>query len=72
MYGKLQQLAEDYGYDDPMDMAEAAICDSVCPGICMNEGCDYSTDVEPDQDRGWCEFCQEGSVKSGLILMGII
>jgi len=72
MCEKLEQLAADYGYDDPMDMAEAAICDSVCPGICMNEGCDYSTDVEPDQDRGYCELCGTQTVKSGLMLMGII
>jgi hypothetical protein len=55
-----------------MEMLEHATFDSVSPGICMNEGCDYSTEVEPDQDRGWCEECQEGSVKSALMLAGII
>lgn len=69
---KLTQLASDYGYADVMGMLEYATFDSVSPGICMNEGCDYSTEVEPDQDRGWCEECQEGSVKSALILAGII
>lgn len=69
---KLTQLASDYGYGDTMEMLEHATFDSVVPGICMNEGCDYSTEVEPDQDCGWCEECQWGSVKSCLMLAGII
>jgi hypothetical protein len=69
---KLQQLTDDWGYADTMDMLEHATFDSVAPGICMNPDCDYSTEVEPDQDRGWCEVCETGTVKSCLILAGII
>ncbi len=68
---KLQQLADDWGME-VMDMLSQATFDSISPGICMNAGCDYSTDVEPDQDAGWCEICYEGSVKSALILAGVI
>ncbi len=42
------------------------------PSICMNEGCDYVIDMEPDQDRGWCDVCKTNSVKSAYILAGII
>jgi hypothetical protein len=38
----------------------------------MNEGCDFVTDVEPDQDAGWCELCNTNTVKSGLMLAGLI
>jgi hypothetical protein len=69
---KLEQLAEDYGYANVMDMLEEATYDSVAPGICRNPYCNYSTGVEPDQDAGWCEECDEGSVVSCLILAGII
>jgi len=55
-----------------MDMLEEAMFDSVSPGICMNEGCDYTTEVEPDSRDGWCEGCGTNSVKSALILGGII
>jgi len=41
-------------------------------GICTNDGCDYTTDVEPDQDRGWCEVCGTNLVKSAPVLAGII
>jgi hypothetical protein len=34
--------------------------------------CDYATEVEPDQDRGWCESCGTNTVKSALILAGLI
>jgi len=46
-------------------------CDSLVHGICMNEGCEYATLVEPDQYGGFCELCCANTVKSGLILAGI-
>lgn len=69
---KLEQLSNDYGFEDIMDMLEAAMMDGVCPAICMNPGCNYTTDMEPDQSRGWCEECGTNSVKSALVLAGII
>ena len=49
-----------------------AVFNSVCLGICNNAGCDYTTDIETDQTRGWCEVCKTPTVKSGLIMAGII
>jgi len=69
---KLEQLANDWGFEDTLSMLESATFDSVSPGICINPGCNYSTEVEPDCDGGWCEECQENSVQSALILGGII
>ena len=69
---KLQKLTEDWGYSDPNSMAEDYLLDGVAPGICQNPGCDYSTEYEPDQDRGWCECCSTNTVVSAFILMGII
>jgi hypothetical protein len=69
---KLQTLCEIEGFADELELGEAFVADSVCPGICMNPGCDYTTEVEPDQTRGWCEICGTNTVKSGFILMGII
>lgn len=69
---KLQELAESYGYNDPMEMLEKYEYDSVQPGICTNSDCNYTTDVEPDQERGFCEDCGTKTVKSISILMGII
>ena len=48
---------------------ESCMMDSTLPGICMNDGCDYTTFVEPDQDEGWCEVCNTQSVKSLELLM---
>jgi len=69
---KLERLAELEGYEDSMEMLEEASTDSVVPAICMNQGCDYTTGIEPDQNRGWCEECEMGSVKSCLIPAGVI
>lgn len=69
---KLDTLAEIEGFDDPMEMIETYIMDSVAPAICVNEGCDYCTEMEPDQDRGWCEECETNTVQSCFILGGLM
>jgi hypothetical protein len=52
---KLQKLAELEGFETVDQMFDAAVSDSVCPGICVNPSCDYTTEVEPDQRKGYCE-----------------
>ena len=72
---KLAKLCEIEGFDDANDLFAAAIADSVSPAICCNPErpeCDYTAEMEPDQDRGWCEACEKGSLVSGLILGGLI
>ena len=71
MCEKLDLLADIEGME-VMEMLEQATFDSVSPGICMTPGCTYTTEVEPDQPHGWCEECNKGTVKSALLLAGII
>ena len=54
------------------DLLSASICDSVCPAICMTEGCDYTTEMEPDPEEGYCEACGGNTVVSALVLSGLI
>ena len=51
---KLSQLVDSEGYPELEELLRDATFDSACPGICLTDGCDYTTEVEPDQDRGWC------------------
>ena len=69
---KLDRLVEIEGYDSLDDLLPAAVADSVGPAICLNDGCDYTAEMEPDQDRGWCEACDTNTVASALVLAGII
>ena len=69
---KLELLAELEGFEDTMSLLEAATFDSVSPGICMTPGCDYTTEVEPDQRSGYCEVCNKNTVSSALMIAGII
>ena len=46
--------------------------DSMVPSICMNPDCDYTCEMEPDQSTGWCPDCKTNTVKSGLVLLGLI
>lgn len=69
---KLELLAEIEGFDDPMKLLEEYAVDSVCPGICVNPDCDYTTEVEPDCTRGYCECCETNTVQSAMILAGVI
>ena len=69
---KLDKLIEIEGYGSLEELAEAVFSDSVSPGICMNAGCDFTTEVEPDQNRGWCEQCSTNTVTSAVVLAGLI
>ncbi len=69
---KLGQLVEVEGYDSLDELIAAATSDSVSPAICLNDGGDYTAEMEPDQDRGFCEACGTNTVASALVLAGII
>jgi hypothetical protein len=69
---KLMRLCEIEGYKSPYDLLEAVAGDSVCPAICMTEGCEYTAEMEPDQDEGYCELCGGNTVTSALRLAGFI
>jgi len=68
---KLDQLASVWGLSVHEFIEEYAL-DEVVPGICLNTGCEYTTEVEPDQTEGWCEECEMRSVRSGIVLAGLI
>jgi hypothetical protein len=69
---KLAKLLAIEGYASTEAFAEAFVSDSVCPAICMSDDCDHTTALEPDQDQGWCDECNAGTMTSGLVLMGLI
>ena len=69
---KLAKLVEIEGYDSSDELMEAVFSDAVSPAICMNEGCDFTCEMEPDQDAGYCEACGKNSVASALVLAGLI
>ena len=72
---KLAKLRDIEGFDNENDLFAAAIADSVCPAICCNPEkpeCDYSAEMEPDQDRGWCEECGANTMVAALVLGGLI
>ena len=69
---KLMTLCDHEGFDSLEDLLQAAATDSVCPAICMTEGCDHTAEMEPDQDQGFCEVCGGNTVTSALVLAGLI
>jgi hypothetical protein len=69
---KLDKLLEIEGFKDVTELAEAVITEAVSPAICCNPGCSYTCEMEPDQDRGYCEECHTNSMKSALVLAGLI
>jgi hypothetical protein len=69
---KLMKLCDVEGFDKIEDLLTASITDSVCPAICMTEGCDYTTEMEPDQREGYCEACGGNTLMSALVLAGVI
>jgi hypothetical protein len=69
---KLMKLCDLEGFKRLHDLLQASVTDSICPAICMTEGCDYTTEMEPDQEAGYCEVCGGNTVTSALVLAGLI
>lgn len=67
---KLIRLCEIEGYESVIDLIQAVALGSVCPAICMTEGCEYTAEMEPDQREGYCEACGGNTMVSGLVLAG--
>jgi hypothetical protein len=68
---KLEILAAQYGYSVD-ELIEEYGLESLVPAICMNEGCEYVTECEPDQREGWCGACGTTTVRSALVLAGMM
>ena len=66
------KLCDLEGFNSLDDLLQAAATDSVCPAICTTGGCDYTAEMEPDQDEGYCEACGGNTVVSVLVLAGLI
>lgn len=69
---KLMKLCDLKGFDSLDDLLLVALLNSVCPAICMTEGCDHTAEMEPDQDQGFCEACGGNTVVSVLVLADLI
>jgi hypothetical protein len=69
---KLMKLCEAEGFKSLDDLLGLSVSNSVCPAICMTEGCDYVTEMEGDQDEGYCDVCGGNTVTSALVLAGLI
>lgn len=65
----LDKICEEEGVDE-MELLEEAVFDSVVPAICKN--CEMVNEMEPDQERGYCDNCGKNEVVSCLILAGLI
>lgn len=69
---KLLKLCDSQGFDNLEALLKKCATDSICPAICMTEGCDYAVGMEPDQNEGYCEVCGGTTMVSALVLVGVI
>jgi hypothetical protein len=69
---KLAKLVEIEGYDSSDELFEAVFSDAVSPAICMNVGCDFTCEMEPDQNAGYCEECRTNTMRAAPVLAGLI
>jgi hypothetical protein len=69
---KLMKLCDLEGFKSLDDLLKVSMTDNICPAICMTEGCDHTTEMESDQDKGYCEACGGNTVVSALVLAGLI
>jgi hypothetical protein len=69
---KLLTLLKSSGYESLEDFVNISTADNMCPAICIADGCDYVTEMESDQNEGYCEACGGNTVTSGLVLADLI
>jgi hypothetical protein len=69
---KLAKLIEIDGFDSIEELMEAVFSDAVSPAICMNEDCNFTCEMEPDQEAGYCEECRTNTMKAAPVLAGLI
>ena len=69
---KLTKLLEIEGYESVEDLIEVVFSDSVSPAIYMNEDCNFTCEMEPDQDAGYCEECHTNTMTAAPVLAGLI
>ena len=69
---KLRELARDFGHPTVERLLEVAATDSVVPAICARDECNYTTVMEPNQRKGYCDACHNWTVQSALVLAGLI
>lgn len=69
---KISLLAKLEGAETVMSMLEEFDLEGAVPGICMNDGCEFTAYYEPDCDNGHCELCGTKTVKSAYVLAGVI
>jgi len=69
---KLTTLLEIEGFATFEELAENVVFDSVSPAICCNPDCNCTCEMEPDQDRGYCDECHTNTMVSALVLAGLI
>ena len=69
---KLAKLLAAEGFETLEEMAQAVLSDTVSPAICTEPDCDYTAEMEPDQDRGYCELCGKNTVVAALVLAELI
>lgn len=66
----LAYVAWSEGFDTVYDLLSEATTDSVVHGICTH--CGDITEIEPDSSGGFCDNCEQDTVKSVLILAHLI
>jgi hypothetical protein len=69
---KLAKLIEIEGYDSFEELLEAVFSDAVSPAICMNNGCDFTCEMEPDQTAGYCDECHTNTMTAAPVFAGLI
>ena len=66
---KLQMLLEAEGYGSVEELAASPVC---TVAICANLACFDTRDIASNAERPWCPACGTRSLRSALVLAGLI
>jgi hypothetical protein len=71
VYG-LKHFLKVEGYENAEAMCEVLMDDPIGAMNAVCTACGTTWEMEPDQDRGYCDECEQNQVKAVQIIMGVI
>jgi hypothetical protein len=69
-FEKLLVICERWGYRDVPELIDKYLFKDTCPAICLK--CGNVAEKSADALAGWCSVCDRDTMRSALVLAGIL
>jgi hypothetical protein len=68
--GNLLKICEGWGFRDVPELIDRYLFKEACPAICLT--CGHIAEKRPDALAGWCAICDTDTMRSAMVLAGVL